>query len=468
MTGPPSKGIEVTRREQILEAAAGLFGGDDLANVTMDAVALRAGVAKGTLYNYFHSKEELYVAILTGRLDKLLDALRGSFAEEEDVQVRLRKYLVHTWNFLVKYPDFFRMVRKEESRPAVHVSAEVMGQRAVLRDLLRSILERGMGEGRIKQLPADLTADLVLGALEGAVFRALAHGATPQRNAGEPEVLYEFVWSGLAREQPAEDADLCGAGVLVTREEPPFGDLSREIARLGGRPVSIPLVRTMPSPEAEAVDEAVLRMATYDWIVFTSSRAVHAVAERVRALGAAPIAGSCRIAAVGHGTCLAAQSAFGRCDLVADDAGGVGLAQALTRAHAIEGKRVLFPRAEEARPDTARLLWEAGAVVDETIAYRTVPAPIDPEAVRARIEEAGVRVVTFASPSAVRAYVEGFGDRLPEAEANGSRRLRFAAIGATTAEALHQHGLPVDAIAAEPTFRALARAAARAAAGGTP
>jgi uroporphyrinogen III methyltransferase/synthase len=94
---------------------------------------------------------------------------------------------------------------------------------------------------------------------------------------------------------------------------------------------------------------------------------------------------------------------------------------------------VLWVRAEEARDVVAAALEKQGAIVDEALAYRTVPETTDPTGGQARFREEGADVVTFASGSAVENFVK-LG--LPVAEG-----VKFASIGPVTTAALRRHGM---------------------------
>ena len=63
------------KRERILNAAADLFSQKSYHEVMMEDVAKMIGVAKGTVYNYFLSKEELYFSIMSLRMENLLNSL---------------------------------------------------------------------------------------------------------------------------------------------------------------------------------------------------------------------------------------------------------------------------------------------------------------------------------------------------------------------------------------------------------
>ena len=64
------------KREKILNAAAELFSNKNYHEVMMDDVAKLISVAKGTVYNYFTSKEELYFTIMKTRMDSEVWFLR--------------------------------------------------------------------------------------------------------------------------------------------------------------------------------------------------------------------------------------------------------------------------------------------------------------------------------------------------------------------------------------------------------
>jgi len=120
----------------------------------------------------------------------------------------------------------------------------------------------------------------------------------------------------------------------------------------------------------------------------------------------------------------------------------------------MEGLRVLLPRADLARPALAEGLREAGATVDEVVAYRTVrPSEGDAEAVRQALAEGKIDVLTFTSSSTVRNFLAALTPlpSLPE-------RTVVACIGPITARTAREMGLPVHVVAVEHTIEGLVRA----------
>jgi uroporphyrinogen III methyltransferase/synthase len=124
------------------------------------------------------------------------------------------------------------------------------------------------------------------------------------------------------------------------------------------------------------LEDALADLGGFDWIAFTSARAVDAVAERVPAPQGHP-QGRPRVAAVGEATAEALSRRGWAVDAVGDGDGATGLVTALAEAGLERGARVLFPAGSLARDVLDRELRELGAEVRRVEAYRTTPTPPD-------------------------------------------------------------------------------------------
>ncbi len=249
---------------------------------------------------------------------------------------------------------------------------------------------------------------------------------------------------------------LVGASVVVTRPKGAADDLSEALRAAGARVIALPVVEIADPPDGgAALGEAVAGISRYRWIVFTSANAVRrllALVPDARTLGGAGLA------AVGPATAAALGEHHLVPDLVAERASAEGLA-ALFPLATTPGAAVLFPAAAGARKTLPDGLRAKGWAVDEVVAYRTVPAPQPPDALADEV--AAAAAVTFASPSAVEAYV-----RL---RTRDGRALIVppvvACIGPVTAAAARAAGLEVTVVAPSASVAALVDALAGALAG---
>ncbi|HET6582344.1 MAG TPA: TetR/AcrR family transcriptional regulator [Nannocystaceae bacterium] len=82
------------RRRAIVTAAASCLGGRSFPDVTMNEIAACCGLGKGTLYLYFHTKEELFLAVLEIELADWLDSIAATLPEKRRVEPQFFAQLI--------------------------------------------------------------------------------------------------------------------------------------------------------------------------------------------------------------------------------------------------------------------------------------------------------------------------------------------------------------------------------------
>ena len=245
---------------------------------------------------------------------------------------------------------------------------------------------------------------------------------------------------------------LFGQRVLVTRTRQQASDLRLGLEQRGAHVVEAPTLELVPPESWEPIDAALRKIADYHWLLLTSVNAVAVLAERLEIAGLdARHLAPARLAAVGDATAAAMWDRLRlRPDFVPEAFSGSQMAQQLIQTHPPAGQRCLLLRADIARPDLPRLLREAGATVDERVAYRTrVPEILDPEA-DAALRDGELDWVTFTSSSTARHLAELLGDRR-----DLIRDLKIASIGPLTSQTLRDLGWPVTVEAPTATLPAL-------------
>jgi uroporphyrinogen III methyltransferase/synthase len=149
------------------------------------------------------------------------------------------------------------------------------------------------------------------------------------------------------------------------------------------------------------------------------------------------------LCAVGSGTAERLARYGIRVDVVPPEFRSEAVVAALTARMTVHGRRVLLPRADIGREVIADDLREAGAIVTDVTAYRTIldDAARDDEAdVYGMLLEGRIDVVTFTSPSAVRNFVQVVG---PDQAIDLLKQTVVATIGPVTTDAAKQLGIPV-------------------------
>ena len=249
---------------------------------------------------------------------------------------------------------------------------------------------------------------------------------------------------------------LLGTRIVVTRARSQASTFSERLQALGAEAIEIPAIRIAPpADEYAALDAAITHLEKYEWILFTSVNGVHHFWQRLmKGNKDARALAHTRIAAIGSATAQALQTYSIIADLLPQLFVAESLLEALT-AQNIRGKHVLLPRADIARKALPQGLLEAGALVTEVDAYRTVLGQPDAGALAALNENDGVDIITFTSSSTVRNFVALLG---AERVTQLSKRAAIAAIGPITAQTARELGLHVEIQAEKYTIAGLIEA----------
>jgi uroporphyrinogen III methyltransferase/synthase len=260
---------------------------------------------------------------------------------------------------------------------------------------------------------------------------------------------------------------LFGKRIMVTRPREQSADMVDRLELLGAEAIEAPLVRIVPPDDYGPLDEACARVASFDWVVFSSANAVEVFVARLlaspldlRALGAV------RLCAIGPQTAERLARHGLKVDLTPPEYRAETLVQAFLELDrkgpgGVKGLKVLLPRADIGREVVADELRRQGAEVTDVVAYRTVG--IEPERdggpdIYRLLLEGRVDVVTFTSPSAVRTFVHLLG---AEPAADLLQKTIVASIGPVTAEAAAQYHIQSTIVPQEYTVPALVEAIAR-------
>jgi uroporphyrinogen-III synthase len=251
-------------------------------------------------------------------------------------------------------------------------------------------------------------------------------------------------------------ASLLGWRVAVTRPADGADELADRLRAAGAVPVVVALVEVAGPADPAPLRLAAAGIAAYDWIVFTSANGVRHLHDALAAGGRLPSASAPppgRIAAVGPATARAVEALLGwTVHVVPGRFVGDAVAAAMAKVAPLAGARVLWPRAESARPVLPRELRAAGATLDAPVAYRTVADPAAARRLSQLLAAGQIDIVTLTSPSAV--------DCLAAVRPPLDRAI-VAVIGPTTGAAARARGLPVHIEPEQHTIPGLVDALAR-------
>ncbi|MGA3172388.1 MAG: uroporphyrinogen-III C-methyltransferase [Chthoniobacteraceae bacterium] len=242
-----------------------------------------------------------------------------------------------------------------------------------------------------------------------------------------------------------ETRPLFGTRIVVTRTRKQAGALSAGLRALGADVWEIPTIRIEEPTDRMEFGRLVQDSHGYDWVVFTSPNGVDAFFRMFFKLyDDSRDIGAVRIAAIGPATADRVREFHLKVDLQPVEHVAEAIVKELHALGSVENLRILLVQAEQARDVLSRELTRLGAIVDQAVAYRTVPETADVAGGIERFRSEGADLITFTSSSTVENFLAL---KLPWPAA-----LKTASIGPITSQTMRDLGLKVDIQASRNTI----------------
>jgi AcrR family transcriptional regulator len=184
------------RQSEIIEAARKVFAEKGYIAATVDEIAALAALAKGTIYVYFDSKEQIYNAVLENDLDALRALTLEKIASAETAREKIAAYINARFKYCEERRDFFRIMYIEPSGSPVLSKAKAREWLLEPVRQLTAAIESAITEKRMHPWPAETLAWTVADLTSGALQRRLS--ATPTATARQDaDFLIKFIDAAL-------------------------------------------------------------------------------------------------------------------------------------------------------------------------------------------------------------------------------------------------------------------------------
>ncbi|MDD5687899.1 MAG: TetR/AcrR family transcriptional regulator [Elusimicrobia bacterium] len=194
MPKPKSWDPEV-KRQKILNAAIKILNNKEYHKCPIDEIAKNAGVAKGTVYLYFKSKEELYFSILFMLTDKLNEMADDIYKSNLSASKKLLLFLEKQLDFMGKYRNIFMAVRQNLKSHKEKFHNALNKKINVLMDIVSQIIEKGKKDGEFKSFPSSSLAALYLSLMSVNIHQKIGmHNKMIEIN-----ITPQFIWDVFSK-----------------------------------------------------------------------------------------------------------------------------------------------------------------------------------------------------------------------------------------------------------------------------
>ncbi|MBC2694064.1 MAG: uroporphyrinogen-III C-methyltransferase [Desulfobacteraceae bacterium] len=252
-----------------------------------------------------------------------------------------------------------------------------------------------------------------------------------------------------------ENRPLMGKKIVVTRAREQASKLVKRLLNLGAECLECPTIKVVPPDDWKPLDAAIENISSYDWLVFTSVNGVDYFFERLFSKGKDTRAlGKLKTAVIGPATERRLFKFGLKSDIVPRSYRAESIIEAFSNED-VNGKKILLPRAKEARPILPVELTKMGAAVDEIISYYTKEVSDSADLLLKRLKENTIDLITFTSSSTVKNFKAILPDNIFETK---MKDITIACIGPITADTAQNLGFEVHIVANSFTIPGLCEA----------
>jgi TetR/AcrR family fatty acid metabolism transcriptional regulator len=157
-----------TRKQQILAAASKVFGEMGYHKAKVKDIAVRAGIGKGTVYEYFSSKRELFEETIFHMLEVAFKQASESVDGKRDPVEKLKALIDLQASLLKRDGNAAALFMKNSGDIQTEMLEMLLAHRKRILDLIAGIIEEGIEKEVFRQVDSHLAAILFMGVLQEA------------------------------------------------------------------------------------------------------------------------------------------------------------------------------------------------------------------------------------------------------------------------------------------------------------
>ena len=190
--------------QQIIEAAVRVFARKGYFNSRVSDIAREAGIAAGTIYLYFDTKEAILITLFREKMAAFVAALRKAIGEDHDAVAKLRRLVRLHFQMLEESPELAEVVQVELRQGEKFFRGPATQEIATYFALIGGILEEGVAAGCFRpSLPVKVATKMLFGAMD-QMATSWVLGKRGYRLADTADAVADIFLHGVVVNAPTE------------------------------------------------------------------------------------------------------------------------------------------------------------------------------------------------------------------------------------------------------------------------
>jgi TetR/AcrR family transcriptional regulator, fatty acid metabolism regulator protein len=196
--------MDDNKKEQIRKAALAVFSRQGFHETTVEQIAQEAGIAKGTIYLYYTSKEEILISIFRRYLDEMLDFADHLLDSAPSLPEMLAGLFRKQVDLLREEPGLIKLFVRRSLHAVSHGDERMVEFNRYLVERIVKLLKRARKTGEVRSFDVRIVACALLSLQETLPLYLMTYAGklpndAPARVARQ---LSQFMWAGI-RSEPA-------------------------------------------------------------------------------------------------------------------------------------------------------------------------------------------------------------------------------------------------------------------------
>lgn len=187
---------------QILEAAEKIFAKKGFYTTTMEEVAKEARLAKGTIYLYFDSKEDLFFSVAERKLDILLNKIEEELKKSNLPSQRIRRVIAVHLKFLEENGDFFKIMQgfsgSLKEKLEKKLKDRVIQKQSYYIEILDKLIQEAINKKEVKLLDSRKLAVILMGIIHSLTLYWISKKEKDSLSKDE-SLTWEVFWKGVKK-----------------------------------------------------------------------------------------------------------------------------------------------------------------------------------------------------------------------------------------------------------------------------
>lgn len=185
------------KRHLILDKALEVFTEKDYQHATVDEIADRAEIGKGTVYRYFKNKEELFLELLESAAELRRRTILENIQINEDLRGKLGRFVMSLLRFTKSQPQMFRLLTCEVGAAQSDFSQKVSRIQNEHQGIIVQILTDGVRQNKFREINPLIASVYLCKLIEGAlqIFESEPNYTVDQIVL----TMLDLIWNGLGK-----------------------------------------------------------------------------------------------------------------------------------------------------------------------------------------------------------------------------------------------------------------------------